>query len=160
LIQFDEHGHLLPYEIVELTLSEFEAFFVDSLNDRAHRRSLFEDYLRFVAAVKTSFGVSFHQWVAGSFITTKEFPGDIDVVTFLSYETMLKKAGFIQHFKSTAQETYRVDASFSPICKWNHRFYETAKMWEVDYFNLYSRSRPDNDLVKHPKGIVKINFFP
>ena len=117
MMQFDEHGHLKPYEITELTLPEFEAFFVDGLHDKVHRRVLFEDYLLFIEAIKKAFGVSFHQWVAGSFVTMKEFPGDIDTVTFLPHDIMLKKSGNVHHFKTSSQKSYRVDASFSPICK-------------------------------------------
>jgi len=160
MLQFDEHGHLAPCEITELTLPEFEAVFVDGLRDQTHRRALFEDYLLFVDAVKKSFGVPFHQWIAGSFVTMKEFSGDIDTVTFLPHDLMMRKMERVQYFKVFGQETYRVDASFSPVCKWNHRFFETARIWEADYFNLYSLSRPDENLIKHPKGIVKLNFLP
>ena len=58
--------------------------------------------------------------------------------TFLPYDIMLKKANSVQHLKSFARETFSVDASFSPVCKWNHRFFDTARMWEADYYNLYS----------------------
>ncbi|MFN0033977.1 MAG: DUF6932 family protein [Saprospiraceae bacterium] len=156
--RFDEHGHLMPYSVVELTLPEFEAIFVDGLADQGHRRTLFEDYLRFVEEVKTAFDAPFYQWLAGSFITTKELPGDIDTVTFLPYDVVVKNAEQVNHFKSFGQDIYRVDANFSPVCKWNHRFYESAQMWETEYYDLYSRSRPDENFIRHPKGIIKISF--
>lgn len=58
---FDEYGYLLPYSIIDLTLPEFEAIFVDNLEDNIHRRALFADYLQFVEEVKMAFGVPFYQ---------------------------------------------------------------------------------------------------
>jgi len=155
---FDEHGHLMPYSIVDLTLSDFEAIFVDNLEDKIHRKALFADYLRFVEDISTAFGAPFYQWLAGSFVTKKEFPGDIDTVTFLPYDAVIKNAKQVNYFKTLGRDKYNIDASFSPVCKWNHRFYASAQLWETEYYHLYSRSRPDENLIKHCKGIVKISF--
>jgi len=158
MLHFDERGHLLPYQIVELTLPEFEAFFVENLNDQKHRRELFERYLVFVGDLKRTFQVPLFQWVDGSFITRKELPGDMDVVTFLPYDTMAKKAVEVHHFIKSAKQTYFVDAVFCPVCKWNHRFYQDSKEKEAYWFNLYTRSRLDVFGKRHPKGLVKIDF--
>ena len=160
MLRFDELGHLVPYAISEMTLEAFRSFFVEELADQSHRQTLFEQYLKFADAVTNNFGLPFHQWIAGSFVTRKEFPGDMDVVTFLPYETMLKKATRVQFFKTEARELYQIDASFSPVCKWNHRFFEASQMWETDFLELYGTSRPDQHLKKHPKGIIKITFAP
>jgi hypothetical protein len=112
VIQFDEYGHIFPHQIIELTLPEFQAFFVDGLSDQNHRRELFERYLVFVEDLKRAFQVPFIQWVDGSFITRKEFPGDIDVVTFLPYDVVTKKAVSVQHFIKSAKKAYFVDAAF------------------------------------------------
>jgi trehalose-6-phosphate synthase len=46
-MEFDEYGHLMPYEIQEITLNEFHYFFVKKLGNNAHRTQLYEQYLRF-----------------------------------------------------------------------------------------------------------------
>lgn len=51
-MRFDEKGYLLPYAVIETTLSEFEETFVQSLENREHRYRLFENYLRFVNALR------------------------------------------------------------------------------------------------------------
>lgn len=160
MLDFDEHGHLLPYQISELTLPEFEAFFVNGLSDQNHRRELFERYLVFVEELKRAFQVPFFQWVDGSFITRKDLPGDIDVVTFLPYDIVIKKAVSVQHFIKSAKTTYFVDAAFCPVCKWNHRFYQESKEKEAYWLNLYTRSRLDVFGKRHPKGLIKIDFQP
>lgn len=157
---FDEHGHLMPYSVVELTLPEFEAIFVDGLEDKMHRRALFEDYLRFVEEVKTAFGVPFYQWLAGSFVTTKEFPDDIDTVTFLPYDKMVKKAPLVHSLKTISKSKFRVDASFCPVCKWNHRFYKESKQRAEQWADLYGFSRPGYASPRLPKGVVKLIFLP
>lgn len=160
MLDFDELGHLLPYQISELTLSEFEAFFVKGLSDQNHRRGLFEQYLVFVEKLKQSFQVPFFQWIDGSFITRKEFPGDLDVVTFLPYDIVTKKAASVQHFIKSSKMAYFVDAAFCPVCKWNHRFYQETREKEAYWFNLFTRSRLDVFGNRYPKGLIKIDFQP
>ena len=157
-MRFDEHGHLFPHQIIDLNLPDFEAFFVEHLPDSAHRRALFERYLSFVGDLKSTFRAPFFQWVDGSFITTKELPGDIDVVTFLPYELMTSHIQAVHRFRETSKQQYRVDAKFSPLCKWNHRYYESAVEQEGYWKQLFGFSRPDDAAVRHPKGIVKLNF--
>lgn len=159
-MQFDEHGHLMPYEVIELFLPAFQATFVDGMEDAEHRKILFRQYLQFVNEVKKAFGVAFFQWIDGSFVTTKPLPGDIDVVTFLPYDIMTQKIGAIFHLRENAKSLYGVDAKFSPVCKWNHRFFEESKKQETYWQSLYGFSRPDFEGKKWPKGIIKIGYQP
>jgi|GEM_PF-6182187 len=62
MMYFDEHGYLYPHDMIELTLSDFESFFVENLADFAHRKDLFERYVSFVDELKTSFPISFFQF--------------------------------------------------------------------------------------------------
>ncbi len=159
MIKFDEHGHLQPYSVSELSLTEFQANFVDGLADKIHRRALFKNYLVFLEEVKKTFGFPFFQWIAGSFITQKELPGDIDCVTFLPYDLLVKKAAPLHLLKSMAKSRLNLDTSFCPIAKWNHRYFEECKKRESEWLKLYGFSRPDRNNVVLPKGIIKINFF-
>jgi hypothetical protein len=91
MLTFDEIGHVYPYQIIEMTLAEFEQEFVENMEDRAHRKHLFFNYLRFIEDFRSAFGGSFFQWVNGSFTTTKLLPGDIDVVSFMITTISSKK---------------------------------------------------------------------
>lgn len=83
MITFDEKGHIHPYEIIEITLEEFETAFVQQMEEAAHRKAIFDGYLNFVSDLKTALRIPFFQWLNGSFTTQKPFPGDIDVVCFI-----------------------------------------------------------------------------
>ena len=92
MMKFDERGYLTPYEITELNLEDFEAVFVTGMEHTSHRKALFQNYLSFVEGLKKTFGSNFYQWVVGSFVTQKPLPGDVDVVTFLPFDMMIKKS--------------------------------------------------------------------
>lgn len=160
MVHFDENGHLYPYEIIKLGLLEFESLFVENLPDTSHRKHLFGEYLKFVDELRIFFPISFVQWVGGSFITTKELPGDIDVVTFLPYDTLVRKAVSVQHIIQSAKINFSVDAAFCPVCKWNHRFYQESKSREAYWLRLYTHARSDMSGKKQPKGLIKIHFQP
>lgn len=159
MIQFDERGYLMPYAVTELKLADFEAFFVAAMKDTAHRRALFQNYLSFTEGLRKTFGAPFYQWIVGSFVTQKPLPGDLDVVTFLPFDAMTKKAGFVDFIKSSAKENYQIDAHFAYFCKWNHRFYEQAKEDENEFRLLFGFSREDENQKRWPKGIIIINFL-
>jgi hypothetical protein len=158
-MQFDKYGHLLPYEIQELTIDEFQYFFVDKLGDKVHRTQLYGQFLRFNSDLKEIFKGSFYQWIDGSFITTKEFPNDIDVVTFIPLDVMNKNLSSIYKFREISLTIYKVDAKFAPICKWNHRSYLESKKQESYWYELFSTSRKDIFGTRQPKGIIKLNSY-
>ena len=158
MINFDEKGHLYPYEILETTLTEFETVFVQQMEDQAHRKRIFDGYLQFIDNLKTALNIPFFQWINGSFTTQKQFPGDIDVCTFIDYDHFVRNLPLIEHFHAISKSQYFTDAHFASTCKWNHRFYNRAVSDEQYWKNVFGFSRPDENMVRHPKGILKIKF--
>lgn len=80
-LKFDDWGNLLPYDILGISLHDFEENFV--FNE--HRKQLFEVYLQIIIDLK-SIGIEhFTHWINGSFTTLKAFPNDIDVVTIVDF---------------------------------------------------------------------------
>jgi len=47
-LNFDEHGNLTPYEIIEVDLATFEAYFVTAFPNSTTRKNLFENYVRYI----------------------------------------------------------------------------------------------------------------
>lgn len=47
-LNFDIRGNLRPYEIIEISLEEFKAIFVDSLDEDSRRHAIFEKYLTYM----------------------------------------------------------------------------------------------------------------
>jgi hypothetical protein len=157
-MRFDEKGYLQPYAVIETTLADFEHFFVQSLENREHRYRLFENYLRFVNALREAFDVPFYQLINGSFTTLREFPADIDLVTFIKFEVLNNKYPLARHFLENAKILYGVDGYFAATCRRNHYYYDTSLNDEAYWVNLYGRSREDENGLSYPKGIIKIQF--
>jgi len=157
-MRFDERGHLCPYTVIETSLSDFEKVFVQSLENREHRYGLFENYLRFVNDLRKALEAPFYQLIDGSFITQKEFPNDIDLVTFVRFEVLNNKSHLAQYFLENAKNRYRIDGYFAATCRRNHYYYESALKDEAYWLDLYGFSREEDNGVRHPKGIIKIQF--
>ena len=88
-LAFDLRGNLQPYKKVNLSLAEFEDFFVNRLPNNSRRKYIFDRYLDFVRDFSEQVSQQFTQWVDGSFVTVKEHPNDIDFVTFVDYQLLV-----------------------------------------------------------------------
>ncbi len=157
-MQFDEKGHLHPYTVIETSLSDFEKVFVQSLENREHRYGLFENYLRFVNDLRKAFEAPFYQLINGSFTTRKEFPGDIDLVTFVRFKVLNRKNHLARYFLENSKTLYSIDGYFAATCRRDHYYYESAMNDEAYCLNLYGLSREDENSARHPKGVIKIQF--
>ena len=51
MIEFDKKGNITPYKIIELTLSDFEHIFVIDLENKKHRRNLFQNYFNVIIQI-------------------------------------------------------------------------------------------------------------
>lgn len=158
MITFDEKGHVYPYEVIEMTLEEFEREFVENMEESGHRRTLLINYLRFIREFRAALGVPFFQWVNGSFTTKKLFPDDIDVVSFIEYDQFARKLAVLERFYSIGKSNYATDLHFAATCKWNHRYYQRAVSDEEYWKDIFGFSKPDENEVRFPKGIIKIKF--
>ncbi len=159
MLQFDEKGHLLPYEIIELTLAEFEAFFVEGLEDRAHRRGLFQNYLRYLEALKAIVVPPFFQWVDGSFVGPKRNPNDFDVVTFLDFEAHKAKEYELLWLKAQARIDWKMDGGFAFTCQSHHPMFEKSTQTMQFWQRIFGLSREDKQNIRYPKGFIRINFI-
>ncbi|MBK8567524.1 MAG: hypothetical protein IPN76_30465 [Saprospiraceae bacterium] len=144
MITFDERGYVYPYEVIEITLEEFRRTFVEDLENQDYRAKLFAKYLQFNNDLKKAVGIPYFQWMDGSFTTKKPFPGDIDVVTFIDYDHLVKNARIIHHFSENSQKLYNVDAHFAVTCAWKHRYHERALKDELQWKKIFGFSRADD----------------
>lgn len=85
-------------------------------------------------------------------------PKDIDVVSFINYDDFIKKPRIINDFSLHGQKKYQVDAHFAPTASWRHRFFDKAQQAEAYWLDIFGSSRSDENLIQHPKGIIKIQF--
>lgn len=147
MVQFDNQGNLIPYNVQEITLHDFELYF--STNE--HRQSLFADYLAFTEKLKLLGVSTFHQWIDGSYITQKATPKDIDIVTFVDAKV----------FKEIEKELFilprlfeNIDCYFVEVFPKDDKNYIITQTDELYWYHLFQGTRKPR--VK--KGFVQINF--
>jgi hypothetical protein len=148
VLNFDENGHLTPYDIIETNLETLHSTFAFN----PHRERLFENYLAFIDDLKRLELGAFFQWIDGSFATNKSLPNDIDCITFVNDDVIkLKKSrldALIERYR------YRqIDSKYFAFLPHDHRFYNTFK-WTLDEcFELYGTNRQSIE-----KGFIQLNF--
>lgn len=82
-INYDEHGNIHPYEIIQLSLSECVEYFIKDFSDEPIREKNWENLLKYNSDLKELITSVLIQWIDGSYTTTKQKPNDIDVVSFI-----------------------------------------------------------------------------
>lgn len=83
LPNFTEDG-VLPIGIHSATLEEIEKYFC-SYGDIEKRKMLFNSFCKYVNQVKMH-NVKFYICIDGSYVTSKECPGDLDVLILYDFE--------------------------------------------------------------------------
>ncbi|TAK40985.1 MAG: hypothetical protein EPO28_09255 [Saprospiraceae bacterium] len=159
MLQFDEKGHLVPYEIAETMLEEFQSFFVEGLPDQAHRRRLFENYLQYLEALKVVVNQTFVQWVDGSFATRKQKPGDIDLVNFIDYRVVEQHEQALKLLSRTpAFEMFQVDANIVKVYPEGHPKAMLTKSDRLYWEHQFGYTPKNRSGKRFQKGFIKISF--
>ena len=78
-----------------VTAAEFKATFVEGFPDSSTRAELYTRWLRHRAAILGHVPI-LSQWIDGSFVTNKDDPGDIDVVTIMHESNFIALAPVAQ----------------------------------------------------------------
>jgi hypothetical protein len=147
MIQFDEFGYLIPYDVQEITLEDFEETFATNEN----RKTLFLEYEVFVKHLK-SLGINnFYQWIDGSYVTKKISPNDIDVVSFIETKEFKKNEKELLLLSKMFQN---MDCYFVEVFSREDKKYFITQTDISYWFHLFQGTRKPR--VK--KGFVQINF--
>jgi hypothetical protein len=111
MFTFNKSGLLVPDGKIIATLEELHSEFVlkTATNER---KQIFDLYLKYTQDLKILCeNIRLKQWIDGSFVTKKEKPGDIDIVTFLDAELVSILGNKLNSFLSPNSEIiYGVDA--------------------------------------------------
>ena len=106
MLQFDDDGYLVPDRNIQSNLNELEKVF--KINHR--RNELFELYSIYNTGLKKILVKELRQWVDGSYVTKKEYPNDIDVVTFIDHEDFIKFESQLKDFTyPNSKKEYNID---------------------------------------------------
>lgn len=108
---FDEKGNLKPYKAIEADLKIFESTFATN----ELRKDLYDKYLNYLLDLKKVIGqeTNFYQWLNGSYVSKREKPQDIDLVTFIDFQVYDKEITKNDFLKSPKSEIlYGLDCYF------------------------------------------------
>ncbi len=148
MLQFDPNGYLIPPEIIETTLADFEKTF----SNNYHRSMLFQGYLDFILELKRWQPKKFVQWVNGSFTTTNPQPNDIDIVTFLPFDLKFMQDEFYVGVKKNFRRR-GLDCHFVPVYPETHPMFFRFEQDKIQWFLTFSSDRNGTE-----KGLIQLNF--
>lgn len=157
-LSFDKEGFLYPYESIKSDIETIERYFVDDFQESSTRRSLFNNYLKYIHDFQNRVSKHFYQWMNGSFISQKQHPNDIDFVTFFDYQIYESQAPYLDKFWSFSLEEEGLDAYLVPIYPKEHPKYELYQSNLEKYVKLYGQTREDDNGISLPKGFIELNF--
>ena len=146
MINFDNKGNIFPYEITETTFEIFQEVF--SFNE--HRKAILQEYVEFCSVLKSIQTGEFFQFVDGSFVTQKQYPKDIDIVTFMDADFFNKNAVKLLNLRDNFE---KIDCFFVPNHSPEHPHYFVTQFGLFEWEQLFNTDRE-----YHPKGIIKITF--
>ncbi len=154
-LSFDQFGNLTPYQAIEVNLATLESYFVTAFPKSTTRKRLFENYLRYIYRFQDEVFPFFEQYINGSFVTKKENPKDIDIVTFLDFEVYQKRGDkVLNKFWTFSLEDEGIDAYLVRDYPKDHILNHKTEEQRTQWFDLYSKNRNRNKR----KGFLKIKF--
>lgn len=159
MLEFDSKGFLIPDNAIRSTLQELEQVFVEGIKT-GDRRKHFDAYLNYSKELKKLCGnIELVQWIDGSFITKKENPNDIDLVTFLDFEIIKDIDYLLSNFKEPLSKTvYGVDAYIVYTYSQNHKKYILQQSDSAYWIDRFTKTRPNRKGQKFKKGFLEIIF--
>ncbi|MEM1120570.1 MAG: hypothetical protein AAGJ18_08970 [Bacteroidota bacterium] len=153
-LTFDKNGYLVPYKMIEVDLATLKFNFVDAFPNSKRRQWLFDNYLRFLYKFQDNVFTYFEQWIDGSFISQKENPKDIDLVTFLDYSIYEKRGEkVLNDFWKFSLEDQYIDSYIVKEYPKDHPKYSVFLSEKNLWIDRYSTTRTDE-----PKGFLKLVF--
>jgi hypothetical protein len=90
MLRFDSQGNLMPYKAISCTVKQMKTTFVDNIPSSTWLEN-FEKYIKYSNELKVLLGGKvLKQWINGSFVTQKLNPKDVDVVTFIDHQDIVR----------------------------------------------------------------------
>ena len=159
LITFDKYGNLIPYDVVESSLREFEKHFVEEIRNSKHRSQLFNAYTDYIQKLNKIIGNDYFQWVNGGFVTKALKPNDIDVVSFIDHRIVEKHETELKSFfYPLSKSVHYVDAYIVKTYSAEHLKYKLFKSDNLYWMHQFLKTRPNRAGRQLNKGFIKIDM--
>jgi hypothetical protein len=155
MLEFNNHGYLVPADVIETDMATFEQNFL--FNE--HRRSIFQEYTLFLEAIQALGISSFYQWIDGSFTSLKPNPNDLDVVTFIEFSQYETHEDALYLLRQMFRNR-KIDGYFVAVYPKEHREYSLFLNYDHDFWHKFTRDFKKEIRLKKQfkKGFIKIQF--
>lgn len=153
---FDKYGNLLPYDLLKFTKNNAYHILVESFNPSCHREQLWDKLNKYRNDMCAFLSANGEQWIDGSYVTTKELPEDIDVVTYININDLVMHLNEFKRFTTMggSKELYGIDGYIVPLFNISDPSYVSITKDRIDYWkNWFGHDRDNN-----PKGIVVLEL--
>ena len=158
-ITFTDEGFIFPNEKINVDLATLKTIFVDNFPNSTTRKTLYDNYLRYINDFSKQITPNFTQWINGSFVTLKENPNDIDFVTFIDVDIYERNKSEIDNFLSFSLEKEGLDAYILQIYpKYTEQYEEYTHFHLKNWEKRFSFARKNTRKEVFPKGFFEINF--
>jgi hypothetical protein len=156
MIEFNARGYITPPEAIDVDFDTFEQTFV--FND--HRKLIFDEYQTFLTTLKDLGIGPFSQWLNGSFTTKKQYPNDIDVVTFVNFAHYERLDRVLREIKLDFRSRKKIDCYFIVTYPENHPNYLNYQADKLQFLHDFTHDVKREKILntKLPKGLIQINF--
>lgn len=161
-----------PYEVLPEGVhatdeTGFRTRFVDCVPASETRQTICDGFFR-LRAEAVEHGICATQWVDGSFVESKLNPGDVDVVTFIDYDTFNALPQAAQDFadlvlagEASTKLVYQCHTVGVLSCNMGHRYFYTyernRQYWRKWFGRAFDKQHPDGpNQPEHPKGFVSL----
>jgi hypothetical protein len=152
-LNFNEQGLLVPAEVIESDLDTIEKYLVTMFPKSKTRRLLFDNLVEFNQKLQSEVFPWYEQWVNGSFVTMKDDPMDVDVVTFIESDVFSFRTKQIDKISNDLFEKMRIDGYFVKVfpngSSEYKKYLENYQYWQ--HLFIHNRGRGN-------KGFLKLIF--
>lgn len=160
MLQFTPDGFLTPVGKITSDLTTLEQVFVKDFPKSTTRQYLWANYMAFIEQFKRVVTNNFVQWINGSFVTKKENPNDIDLVTLIDYrifETM-EATRSLEPFWSYNLEKQGLDSYLLGVYPTKHPEFPVYQYHLNNWLIKYTNAKVENKPVVNVKGYVELIF--
>ena len=144
-------------------MPDIEARMVATFPGNRRRQRLFAGLGRLRSDAERH-GVSGTQWINGSFVTNKEYPGDVDLVTFADYDLLNSLSPDAKKFlrdalgaDEKAKPRYLCHSFLQATVPEGHPFHSVYAHSLCEYIRLFHSTRNPAGLARPgtPKGVLQ-----
>ena len=165
---FNDDGNL-PEGVYDCTEASIEEVFVSRFPESLVRSELYSGF-KSLRTLARNVSPPATQWVDGSFVTTKQDPDDVDVLSFVDYDTLERlpreQIGQVYELLGAGDETkrkFRCHTYLERSCSPGHphyRFFERERLYWLRWFGTTREATLEDGttLPGKPKGFVQITL--